>query len=39
MKTKYIDNKELEAEMLKWQSSAAKVEDRIPSEKLGALML
>lgn len=31
----YIDNTELEEELEKWRLSADKVEDRIPSERLG----
>lgn len=35
----YIDNNELLLEMEKWQHSAEKPEDRIPSERLGELLL
>ena len=35
----YIDNEELEAELEKWRLSAAKPEDRVPSERLGQLLL
>ncbi len=35
----YIDNTELEEELDKWRLSADKVEDRIPSERLGQMLL
>ena len=35
----YCTNKELQAELIKWRDSAEKVEDRIPSEELGRMIL
>ena len=35
----YIDNTELEEELEKWRLSADKVEDRMPSERLGQMLL
>lgn len=38
-KEKYIDNAELYNELCKWRDSADKIQDRIPSEKLGEMFL
>lgn len=35
----YCTNKELQAELIKWRDSAEKVEDRIPSEELGKMII
>ena len=35
----YVTNKGLMEELLKWKNSAKKVEDRIPSEKLGLMFM
>lgn len=41
MKTRknYINNKDLYNELCKWRDSAERLEDRIPSEKLGEYFL
>ena len=35
----YCTNKELQAELVKWRDSAKEVENRIPSEELGRMLL
>lgn len=35
----YIDNEELQAEMNKWRDSAENPDDRVPSERLGQILV